>query len=358
MQLSCSGADDGPAVQQTDRSGFEGGAAHTQRSALIADESFQVVQARASEVEDPSTRFSAATQRKAADGAVSAIKSRLPPGLACELRGHTGRTMLAGSARRRPCVLALLTCLPMSAPFSCVPAHGAPRRQRCPGLAAPTQCIRAACLRTHIQMEQRAREPPLFERSFWSSFTTAIALLLFVRTFLVEPYFIPSSSMASTLSANDHIAVEKFSKFVSPPHRGDILVFRPPAAYFEREGGGKPGDEQVVLVKRVIGVSGDVVEVRGGVVLLNGQPRFEPYLSEEAQYSFAPVSVPRGAVFVLGDNRNLSTDSHVWGCVPLTNVIGKAFYVLWPQDHQGFVDQFMQDLEIEGVRAFTDRING
>ena len=266
--------------------------------------------------------------------------------------------MLAGSARRRPCVLALLTCLPMSAPFSCVPAHGAPRRQRCPGLAAPTPCIRAACLRTQIQMEQRASEPPLFERSFWSSFTTAIALLLFVRTFLVEPYFIPSSSMASTLSANDHIAVEKFSKFVSPPHRGDILVFRPPAAYFEREGGGKPGDEQVVLVKRVIGVSGDVVEVRGGVVLLNGQPRFEPYLSEEAQYSFAPVSVPRGAVFVLGDNRNLSTDSHVWGCVPLTNVIGKAFYVLWPQDHQGFVDQFMQDLEIEGVRAFTDRING
>ena len=74
VQLSCSGADDGP-VQQTDRSGFEGGAAHTQRSALIAEESFQMLQARASEVEDPSTRFSAATQRKAADGAVSAIKS-------------------------------------------------------------------------------------------------------------------------------------------------------------------------------------------------------------------------------------------------------------------------------------------
>ena len=57
-----------------------------------------------------------------------------------------------------------------------------------------------------------------------------------------------------------------------------------------------------------------------------------------------------------GDNRNLSTDSHVWGCVPLRNVVGKAFYVLWPIPHQGFVDQFMQDLEIEGLRAFVSRL--
>jgi len=70
----------------------------------------------------------------------------------------------------------------------------------------------------------------------------------------------------------------------------------------------------------------------------------------------AQVSVPSSAIFVLGDNRNLSADSHVWGCVPLRNVVGKAFYVLWPVPHQGFVDQFMQDLEIEGVRAFADRL--
>lgn len=66
--------------------------------------------------------------------------------------------------------------------------------------------------------------------------------------------------------------------------------------------------------------------------------------------------MPSSAIFVLGDNRNLSADSHVWGCVPLRNVVGKAFYVLWPVPHQGFVDQFMQDLEIEGVRAFADRL--
>ena len=77
-----------------------------------------------------------------------------------------------------------------------------------------------------------------------------------------------------------------------------------------------------------------------------------------AALSEAPTmfSVPSCALFVLGDNRNLSTDSHVWGCVPLRNVVGKAFYVLWPIPHQGFVDQFMQDLEIEGLRAFVSRL--
>jgi len=224
-------------------------------------------------------------------------------------------------------------------------------------LAAPW--ARAAQLppqRAVIQMGHAEKETTPFEQSFWSSFTTAVALLLFVRTFLVEPFFIPSSSMAPTLLANDQIAVEKFSKFFSPPHRGDMLVFKPPAAYFEREGGETAEDEPVVLVKRVIGIPGDVVEMRNGALLINGQPRFEPYLSEEARYSLPPVAVPRGAIFVLGDNRNLSTDSHVWGCVPRRNVIGKAFYVLWPLTHQGFVDQFMQDLEIEGVRAIEDRI--
>ena len=93
-EIMCNSHAAGPMMgpfSNADRSGFEGGAAHTQPSALIAEESFQMLQARASEVEDPSTRFSAATQRKAADGAVSAIKSRLLPVLACELRGHTGR---------------------------------------------------------------------------------------------------------------------------------------------------------------------------------------------------------------------------------------------------------------------------
>jgi len=183
----------------------------------------------------------------------------------------------------------------------------------------------------------------------------AAAIFFFVRSFVVEPYFIPSSSMAPTLSRNDHIAVEKFSKYFSLPHRGDMLVFTPPAAFFE-SGGKAEADEPVVLVKRVIGIPGDVVEVREGVMLLNGEPRYEPYLAEETRYSLLPVSVPSSALFVLGDNRNLSTDSHVWGCVPLRNVVGKAFYVLWPIPHQGFVDQFMQDLEIEGLRAFVSRL--
>ena len=107
-----------------------------------------------------------------------------------------------------------------------------------------------------------------------------------------------------------------------------------------------------------VAVAGDSVEVKGGKLYVNGRAQDEAFINEQPAYALDRMVVPAGHVFVLGDNRNLSTDSHVWGCVPLTNVIGKAFYVLWPQDHQGFVDQFMQDLEIEGVRAFTDRING
>ena len=77
----------------------------------------------------------------------------------------------------------------------------------------------------------------------------AAAIFFFVRSFLVEPYFIPSSSMAPTLYRNDHIAVEKFSKYLSPPHRGDMLVFTPPAAFFET-GGKAEADEPVVLVRQ------------------------------------------------------------------------------------------------------------
>lgn len=112
-------------------------------------------------------------------------------------------------------------------------------------------------------------------------------------------------------------------------------------------------------MKRVIAISGDKVEVRGGVVYLNGSPVYEPYVRELARYSFAPLQVPAGAMFVLGDNRNESSDSHVWGSVPVANVIGKAFYIVWPIQRQGFVDEFMQDLQItRNTGTFMRRLQG
>lgn len=220
-------------------------------------------------------------------------------------------------------------------------------------------------------------------KGFLGVFLPAFCLFLAVRTFLVEPYYIPSMSMYPTLAVNDQIAVEKFSRLLATPQRGDLVVFSPPSTYFKMLGNQvilrsqhRPSSAEHAsapaataslhvlqakqaspstpwkdgktnaLIKRVIAVEGDEVEVRGGNLYLNGASMYEPYVRERARYSLGPVTVPTGAVFVLGDNRNESLDSHVWGVLPISNVIGKAFYILWPIERQGFVDQFMQDLQI------------
>ena len=83
----------------------------------------------------------------------------------------------------------------------------------------------------------------------------------------------------------------------------------------------------------------------------------EPYVRELLKYQLAPFVVPPGELFVLGDNRNQSVDSHVWGSVPVANVVGKAFYVLWPVNRQGFVDELMQNLEVtRDATAFVEEV--
>eukprot|EP00966_Prymnesium_polylepis_P009835 226501-Prymnesium_polylepis.1 len=97
--------------------------------------------------------------------------------------------------------------------------------------------------------------------------------------------------------------------------------------------------------------------MRDGRLLLNGMPMYEPYVRERARYSFGPLTVPPGALFVLGDNRNESSDSHVWGPLPVSNVVGKAFYIVWPIERQGFVDEFMLDLQItRNAGSFVRRL--
>ena len=162
--------------------------------------------------------------------------------------------------------------------------------------------------------------------------------------------------MYPTLKVNDQIAVEKFSKFVSAPRRGDLIVFVPPKRFYEVKGLTKA--PRSTLIKRVVAVAGDKVEVRDGTLLLNDRALYEPYANREpANYKVSPMIVPPGHVFVLGDNRNLSDDSHVWGPLPVGNIIGKAFYVLWPQERWGFVDEVMQDMAITGnPAAFNERL--
>ena len=110
-----------------------------------------------------------------------------------------------------------------------------------------------------------------------------------------------------------------------PPQRGDIIVFR------------YPKDPSRDFIKRVIAVPGDVVEVRNGVVYVNWQALKEDYTAAAPNYPFAAERVPPGNYFVLGDNRNNSSDSHVWGLVPEGNIIVKAWLSYWPPDKWGAI---------------------
>ena len=151
-------------------------------------------------------------------------------------------------------------------------------------------------------------------RAFGSSFLPALALFLWVRSFVVEPFYIPSLSMYPTLTVNDQIAVEKFSKIFADPRRGDLVVFSPPKEFYQAKGLVKA--TRATLVKRVVAVGGDTVEMREGALLLNGKRLYEPYVREAARYRLPVATVPAGCIFVLGDNRNQSDDSHVWGPHP------------------------------------------
>ncbi len=110
-----------------------------------------------------------------------------------------------------------------------------------------------------------------------------------------------------------------------PPGRGDIIVFQ------------YPRDPSKAYIKRVIGIPGDTVEVRNGRVYLNGSMVREDYLAAQPNYAAPPQQVPPGYFYVLGDNRNNSSDSHVWGLVPENLVIGRAWLSWWPPEHLGFL---------------------
>ena len=174
----------------------------------------------------------------------------------------------------------------------------------------------------------------------------AILLALFIRTFIVQAFKIPSSSMKETLLIGDHILVNKFiygvkfpflQKIIIPvktPQRGDIIVFRFPE---------EPGKD---FIKRVIGIPGDVIEIKSKQVIINGKPLNHDYGMHtdpriipggmQPRDNFGPQTVPPDSYFVLGDNRDHSYDSRFWGFVDLRAVKGKAFMIYWSWDKEDF----------------------
>ena len=178
-------------------------------------------------------------------------------------------------------------------------------------------------------------------REYFESVCIAVVLALFVRTFVVQAFKIPSGSMENNLLIGDHLLVNKFvfapsaSRVertllpIDPVRRGDILVFK------------APEDPETDLIKRVIGLPGEMVEVRNKKVFINGKPLDEPYVhflfppgerapgevNAGAMADYGPVMVPDRHYFMMGDNRDNSRDSRYWGFMPAGHIKGKALFV-------------------------------
>jgi signal peptidase I len=157
----------------------------------------------------------------------------------------------------------------------------------------------------------------------------ALLLTFAIRTFIAEPRYIPSESMYPTLRTGDRLVVEKISNRSHSPHRGDIVVFAPPMELgYQKE---------QAFIKRVIATAGQTVAVENGMVYVDDRPLPEDYLAEPPAYTLPTVTIPQGTLFVMGDNRNNSNDSHIWGFLPQENIIGRAIFRFFPFDRLGKV---------------------
>jgi len=162
-----------------------------------------------------------------------------------------------------------------------------------------------------------------------------IIIALIIRWQVIEPRWIPSGSMLPTLQIQDKILVEKLTpKIALKSHlsklKNKIIVFNVPDELIEA---GYESD--IALIKRVIGIPGDKVEVKEGLLFLNDIPQNNFTFDRNINYSIGPYIVPEKSLWVMGDNRNNSMDSHIWGFLPYEKVIGKAIFRYWPLNNIG-----------------------
>ena len=183
-------------------------------------------------------------------------------------------------------------------------------------------------------------------REYVEAIVIAILIAFFIRSFIVQAFKIPSGSMKPTLLIGDHILVNRFiygikipyfRKMLIPigePQRGDIVVF----IY--------PEDRSKDFIKRAIGIGGDTIEIRNKNIYLNSLPYNDIHGTYNDDFiipgsiqprdNFGPVTVPRGSIFVMGDNRDQSYDSRFWGFVELKDILGKAFIIYWSWDRKNY----------------------
>jgi signal peptidase I len=148
----------------------------------------------------------------------------------------------------------------------------------------------------------------------------ALLVAFVVKTFLLQAFYIPSPSMTPTLQVDDRVLVNKLSYDLHGVDRGDIVVFRSPQPAPEKD-----------LIKRVVGLPGDTVEGRDGHLVVNGEALDEPYIPVGVDTpAFGPITITADHYWVMGDNRRNSSDSRVFGAIPESLIIGKAFVKVWP----------------------------
>jgi signal peptidase I len=190
-------------------------------------------------------------------------------------------------------------------------------------------------------LSRRRKNKSIF-REYFEAICVAIILALFIRTFVVQAFKIPSGSMLPTLLIGDHLLVNKFiygirvpftGKILVPiksPKHGDVVVFR------------FPKDRSIDYIKRVVGTPGDTVEIKAKKVFINGKPINDAHANVSSSAvlnakasprdNFGPILVPADRIFVMGDNRDNSYDSRFWGFVDQQDVLGKAFILYWSWD--------------------------
>ena len=177
--------------------------------------------------------------------------------------------------------------------------------------------------------------------SWSSSSLLALGLTWLVQQYVVKSYRIPSGSMRPTVEEGDRVLVARFLSWFADPERGDVIVFHPPGVGDVPQRNART-EAGVTFIKRVVGMPGETVQAVAGRVLICRAPRVachvlsEPYARSFTD-DFGPMTVPRNAYFVLGDNRVSSEDSRVWGTLPKHNVIGTAFVRYWPPHRFGIL---------------------
>jgi signal peptidase I len=186
----------------------------------------------------------------------------------------------------------------------------------------------------------------LFFLDFLETIVVSLAIFAVVYIFLFQPHQVDGQSMVPNFHNGEYILTDKISYRFHTPKRGDVVVFH------------SPQDERVDFIKRIIGVPGDTIKLTGGYIYLNGQKLEEKYVNDPGQIlagrflrEGVEVEVPLGQYFVMGDNRNHSSDSREWGLLSLNGIVGRAFFRYWPFAAFGMIPTAEAELNMGAVRG-------